>query len=86
MAPDPWTLSVVAASLFAVLTWLGLSIRRYRSSYPGFGRWVAATACISLGMFLVALRPARAVWPMALLAAALVLALEGNRAFCGLPR
>ena len=84
MAPDPWTLSVVAAFLFAVQTGLGLSLRRDRKGYPGFGQWVAATACVSVGMLLVALRPSRAVGPITFFAAALVLALEGNRAFCGL--
>jgi len=85
MTPDPWPQSVVAAFLFGPLTWLGLSTRRYGSSYPGFRRWVAATACLSLGMFLVSLRPSTAVWAISLFAAALVLAVEGNRAFCGQP-
>jgi signal transduction histidine kinase len=84
MVPDAWTLSLVAAFLFTVFTGLSVSVRRQRHTYPGSSQWIAATALLALGMFGVALRPARAFWTIPVFITAVALSVEGNRAFRGL--
>jgi signal transduction histidine kinase len=80
----------VAIVIALVFTLLGLLIWRTRRTYPGFGRWTIGNSLTILCILLFALRGVAPDWLTVVAAdaaamGAMILFLEGNREFRGLP-
>ncbi len=83
MSLDPWTSSVIAALLLSVLTIFSVLVPWQQRNYPGYRQWTAANALAATGMFIASVRPSTTNWTNVLFVLALILIIEGTRAFCG---
>ena len=81
--PDPLTVSAVVGFVLTALTVFGVLLGSKYWMYRGFGRWTAASALTSVGLFIVVLRPTTFIWTNLLFVVARILTVEGNRAFRG---